>query len=329
MTMNEEYRDFKCFQLDDQSEAVELDVDLEKITELFNSEGVYLFVRYDLRRIFIWKGPRSPVRKRFISSRVASKIQERSSQVGMHLKIVSADAGDEPLEFLNAFNVYSYEVSEDEKPQDMYYLRNEQRRKMEEANLLKKRPSKSEKKEEYWSPIMDEQNRKEQMDQAKKKAVSTAQEIASSLAQPSHTPKKSYNQSPARKSSYTPFNKPGSRGGKGGFSEGEEKAVIDLILSQDVPKNMERLNIVTGTSLYGPKRVISSLFGKEVEEVEWSKVKTIPDGKIDIATSLLRVYAKDNEIEGIEILGYKDGGKEEPAAKKKAKPKMKEIPKGD
>ena len=98
MVLDEEYKDFRCYKITDQSEPAEMDVDLDKITELFNSEGVYLFVRYDLRRVFIWKGPRSPVRKRFISSRIASKVQEESSKVGMHLKIVSVDAGDELID---------------------------------------------------------------------------------------------------------------------------------------------------------------------------------------------------------------------------------------
>ena len=127
--IGEEYRDFRSYQISDESEAIELEVELEKIKELFNSEGVYLFIRYDLRRIYIWKGPRSPVRKRFISSRIASKFQENASQVGKHLKIVSVDAGDELIEFLNAFNVESYKVSAEERPDDMYYLRNEERRK--------------------------------------------------------------------------------------------------------------------------------------------------------------------------------------------------------
>ena len=90
------------------SSKEEIEADVDNISALFTNEGVYLFVRYDLRRIYIWKGPKSPVRKRFISSRVGSKIQEASSKIGMHLKIVSVDAGDEPVEFLRNFKIESY-----------------------------------------------------------------------------------------------------------------------------------------------------------------------------------------------------------------------------
>ncbi len=332
MSLEEEYRDFRCYEITDNSETAELDIDLDKISELFSSEGVYLFVRYDIRRIFIWKGPRSPVRKRFISSRIASKFQEKSSQVGMHLKIVSVDAGDEPVEFLNAFKVSSYEVSAEERPQDMYYIRNEERRKMEEEKLhAKVAGKKSEKEEEYWSPVLEEQQRLEQMEKAKKKAVSTAQEIASSIAKPSKKEQKAHTKPPKKPAAPTtpsrsyrknPSNymdpKPTSRK----ISYGEEKAVLDLILSQELPEGKKRLNIIIGTALYGPKRMISSLFGKEVEEVHWDKVTSIPDGMIKIETNKIRVYCKDNEIEGIEIMGENSTPKDKP------KRNLKEIPSG-
>jgi hypothetical protein len=318
MNVGSEYRDFRAFIITDESEHQELDVEMDKVKDLFNSESVYLLVRYDLRRIYIWKGPRSPVRKRFISSRIATKFQEKASQTGRHLKVVSVDAGDELNEFLNAFNVESYQVSAEERPEDMYYLRNEERRKLEEASLLATRDSGEKKEEEaYWSPALGEQNRQEQMEEAKKKAVSTAREIASSLEHPELKKKaKPISQHQPRQSRYTPFNKSSM-----GLSEGEEKAVLDLILGQDLPDGMNRINIITGTSLYGPKRVISSLFGKEVEETEWAKVTSIPDGKIDIDTNLIRVYCRDNEIEGVEILGKSN--------KKEEKRSLKKIPAGE
>ena len=34
-----------------------------------------IIIREDLRRIYIWKGSKSPVRKRFISSRVTQDLQ--------------------------------------------------------------------------------------------------------------------------------------------------------------------------------------------------------------------------------------------------------------
>ncbi|UYP44381.1 hypothetical protein NEF87_000666 [Candidatus Lokiarchaeum ossiferum] len=307
MAIDEDYKDFRCYQLTDDGEREELDVELKDAEKLFNSEGVYLFVRFDLRRIFIWKGPKSPVRKRFISSRVGSKLQEESSQVGMHLKIVSVDAGDEPIEFLRAFNTNPYEIKEGEKLEDMYYIRNDERRKMEEEKLAKELEQKSGKKKEYWSPILEEEKRMKQMQEAKEKAASTAQEIATSL---SSTPSKKKDFTPKvikkaptsrARDSFSP-NKKKSGPNR---SEEEEHAILDLILTHDCPENLERLNIIIGTSLFSPNKTISSVFGKTVEEIQWDRVGQIPDGNIDIDTHMLRAYCKNNQVEGLELFKTK------------------------
>ncbi len=98
--IDEDYKDFRVYKLQDDGEKVELpDIEMEKVSEQFSSENVLLLVRFDLRKIFIWKGPKSPVRKRFISSRVSAGIQSECGDMGMHMKIVSVDAGDEPIIF--------------------------------------------------------------------------------------------------------------------------------------------------------------------------------------------------------------------------------------
>jgi len=155
----DDYKDFKCFKLLDDGEKEEIEVEAENIEELFGTDKVFLLVRYDLRRLFIWKGPRAPVRKRFISSRVGAQIQSEASNIAMYLKIVSVDAGDEPIEFLRVFNLEPYEVEDIEKVEDMYYLRNEERRKLEDAALQAKKKKKKGKKI---------QNLKHQLEQLKK-----------------------------------------------------------------------------------------------------------------------------------------------------------------
>ena len=138
MGIVDDYKDFRCFKLLDDGDREEIEVEADKVEELFDTDKVFLLVRYDLRRLFIWKGPRAPVRKRFISSRVGAQIQQESAKVAMHLKIVSVDAGDEPIEFLRVFKLDPYEVDEQEKVEDMYYIRNEERRKMEDAEIAAK-----------------------------------------------------------------------------------------------------------------------------------------------------------------------------------------------
>ncbi|MCF2140226.1 MAG: hypothetical protein K9W44_09260 [Candidatus Lokiarchaeota archaeon] len=329
MNLDSDYRDFRVFQLTHEGDKEELDVPMEEVSSLFTSEGVFLLVRYDIRRIFIWKGPKSPVRQRFISSRVGSKIQEESAKLGMHLKIVSVDAGDEPIEFLRAFNINSYEVSEEEKPEDMYYLRNEERRKLEEEQLLKGKNTKKKEKEEYWSPILEEQKQLEKIQKAKQKAVAKgSQNLASSKSSSVSSYNKTIISNPIPRKRHTTQSYSPKPYSSSKISKEIEKEILDLILESTPPENLTRMNIIIGNSVYAPKRMISTLFGKEVEEIQWSKMENIPDGNIDIESNLLRIYCKNNEVQGIEI--YQKGKESNKDKKEKGnsekKRELKKIP---
>jgi len=73
--------------------------------KILNPLQVVVIIKEALRRIYIWKGISSSVRKKFIASRVASDLQRRliDSSNFHRCKIISVDEGDEPEEFLNAF----------------------------------------------------------------------------------------------------------------------------------------------------------------------------------------------------------------------------------
>jgi hypothetical protein len=64
-----------------------------------------IIIKEELRRIYLWKGKSSSVRRKFIASRVASELQrELMNSSSFHrCKIVSVDQGDEPKEFLTTF----------------------------------------------------------------------------------------------------------------------------------------------------------------------------------------------------------------------------------
>ncbi|MBY9013998.1 MAG: hypothetical protein KGD70_16655, partial [Candidatus Lokiarchaeota archaeon] len=112
--MTELYDLFVVYELENSGERVKLDIKQENLQNSLSPEAVILIIREDLRRIFIWKGSKSPVRKRFISSRVAQELQkELMDDARYHrCKIVSIDQGDELQEFLNAFRLESMEVTE-------------------------------------------------------------------------------------------------------------------------------------------------------------------------------------------------------------------------
>ena len=71
-----EYQEFLCYTLENDGTHMEMEVEEESIEEKLNPDDVLIFVKQDMRRLWIWKGPKAPVRKRFISSRVAAKIKK-------------------------------------------------------------------------------------------------------------------------------------------------------------------------------------------------------------------------------------------------------------
>ncbi|MHA2431337.1 MAG: hypothetical protein ACXACC_09970 [Promethearchaeota archaeon] len=125
--MTEAYANFMVFELEDTGERQQLEMTEQEFRHN-NGNGVLhpyqvaIIVKEDLRRIYIWKGFTSSVRKKFIASRVASELQqELVTNAGFHrCKVISVDQGDEPHEFLNAFGFekqHIQEVGEIEQPE--------------------------------------------------------------------------------------------------------------------------------------------------------------------------------------------------------------------
>jgi len=108
--MIEPYADFMVFGVKDNGEQDRLDVTEEEFRQskggsILSPSQVALIVKEALRRIYIWKGMSSSVRKKFIASRLASKLQRNLMDMSNfhRCKIVSIDQGEEPAEFLHAF----------------------------------------------------------------------------------------------------------------------------------------------------------------------------------------------------------------------------------
>ena len=117
--MTEAYANFMVYELVDTGERQQLDISEQEFRQN-NGNGVLhpyqvaIIVKEDLRRIYIWKGFTSSVRKKFIASRVASELQqELVTNAGFHrCKVISVDQGDEPHEFLNAFGFEKQKIQE-------------------------------------------------------------------------------------------------------------------------------------------------------------------------------------------------------------------------
>ena len=106
--------DFRIYEIQDTGERTKLDIKPEDLQNYLNPEQVLIIIREDLRRIFIWKGSKSSVRMRFISSRVAQDLQRDLIQDSRYhrCKIISIDQGDGLQEFLDAFGLEPMELPE-------------------------------------------------------------------------------------------------------------------------------------------------------------------------------------------------------------------------
>jgi hypothetical protein len=259
-----EYETFMVYELDNSGERMRLDINEEDLQSILRPEQVLVIVREDLRRIFIWKGPKSPVRKRFISSRVAQAVQEDLMyDVRYHrCKIISVDAGDEPSEFLNAFKLESMEVTE--RLPDMRYVRNIERERGVQATItdVASRPINAQK---YISPALQD----------------TSKEVISSYIPQIRT------QIPVR-----------------GLSEENQQKIKEKIIKKEVPNNLKRSNLILGHTLYAAVSKIAKVFGKDVEEIEWEPIKKVPKEVIELENHMLRVYFDERKgiVEAVEVL---------------------------
>ncbi len=280
-----ELETFMVYELDDSGERMKLDINEEELQTNLHPEQVLVIVREDLRRIFIWKGPKSPVRKRFISSRVAQSVQDELTKDAKYhrCKIVSVDAGDEPSEFLNAFRLESMEVTE--RLADMRYVRNIERERLERATITDVIPktTKAQTEGEYFSPALQDMSN---------------EVVVSSFARtvPSQKARAQFQKQG--------MVKPSAISKALGLSEEQKQKIKEKILKTEVPKDYKRLNLILGHTLYAAVSKTAKVFGKGVEETEWEPIKKVPKDMLELDNNVLRVYFNEKKgiVEAVEVL---------------------------
>ncbi|MFX0075405.1 MAG: hypothetical protein ACFE96_08185 [Candidatus Hermodarchaeota archaeon] len=271
--MVESYEEFIVYDLEDDGERTKLNIKPEELQNYLNPEQVLIIIREDLRRIYIWKGSKSPVRKRFISSRVAQDLQRDLIQDARYhrCKIISIDQGDELQEFLNAFRLESMEVTE--RLPDMRYIRNIERDRLLELERLMKQKRAgivSNIDNDDYSPGLE----------ADDVVISTF-------------------------AIGTPISKK-----KEAISAVDELPAEDIerikekILQTSVPEGLERQNLILGHKLYGAVSKVTDVFGEDVKEIIWEEVKKLPKGVLELDDNVFRVYFNENKgiVEAVEVL---------------------------
>ncbi|MFX0031315.1 MAG: hypothetical protein ACFE8E_02095 [Candidatus Hodarchaeota archaeon] len=305
--MTDIYDEFVVFDLKNTGERKQLNIKQEELQNHLDPEQVLIIIREDLRRIYIWKGSKSPVRKRFISSKVAQELQkELMTDPRYHrCKIVSIDQGDELQEFLNAFKLESMEVKE--RLPDMYYIRNIERQKAKDAGGFKKSRGP---KDDYYSPGLEDAGE---------------QIVISSF---SLTPPPVKKPAPQYKTSLVKR--------VVGLSDEEKEKIKKKILELKVPEDYERQNLILGHYLYGAVSKVVEVFGKNIVDITWEEVKKVPKGVMELDNTKFRIYFDEKKgiVEAIEVLRKKENLKlnklnfdKKVNTEKRTKPVKRELPK--
>ena len=130
-----EYKDFMVFDVKETGDYTELKIKKEDLGDFLHPENAYIIINQDIQRIYFWKGARSPVRKRFLGSRIATEIQGDIMKAGFkRCKVVTIDQGEELDEFLNVFGLETMEVTKE--LEEKHYVRNIEKEEMRITNIL-------------------------------------------------------------------------------------------------------------------------------------------------------------------------------------------------
>ena len=302
--MTDIYEDFIVYDLENSGDSKKLNIKQEELQNHLKPEQVLIIIREDLRRIFIWKGSKSPVRKRFISSRVAQDLQRDLIQDSRYhrCKIVSIDQGDELQEFLHAFRLDSMEVTE--RLPDMRYVRNIERDLLleQERFTREKKEGKVKSEDDYYSPGLED---------------ITEDVVMSSIGIgiPSKKGKKQSVQ-------------PSKINATIGLAEEEKEKIKEKILKISIPENMERQNLILGHNLYGAVSKVTDVFGKNVVEIVWEELAKVPKGVLELDENIFRIYFDEKKgiVEAVEVL-KKIEPPTEPIVEKPKPTTRKELPK--
>jgi hypothetical protein len=303
--MTEIYDEFIVYDLQNTGDRTRLNIKPEELKNHLKPEQVLIIIREDLRRIFIWKGVKSPVRKRFISSRVAQDLQRDLIQDARYhrCKIVSIDQGDELQEFLSAFRLESMEVTE--RPPDMRYVRNIERDRLLELERIERESKEKKVKpdDDYYSPALED----------------TTDDIVMSSIGIGRPLKKEKGRSV----------QPSKINATIGLAEEEKEKIKEKILKISVPENMERQNLILGHTLYGAVSKVTDVFGKNVVEIVWEEVKKVPKGVLELDENVFRVYFDDKKgiVEAIEVLKKGEPSSELNVEKPKSTTTRRKLPK--
>jgi hypothetical protein len=269
-------------------------VSLSSMSDLAN-DSVFIIADENARKIFIWKGEKAPVRRKFISAKAAQ--QMRQEKYGMVYRIDSLDPGLEGTDFLAIFGA-SPAPKEAAAPG------------ISESEVITK-PTPAQK------PASAPTRAPAAASTRTPAAASTRTPAAASTRAPTAASTRAPAAAPAHAPAAAPTPKPAAKPAPRVVKETEVvvtepvRSVTPTTLDEvsiklkeiEIPDDMEREIIIIGNMVFSVIKEHLTLFSKDVVKLE--PMDDLPSGIFPAASYQVRLFIEDGRVIFTELLRQK------------------------
>ncbi len=269
-------------------------VTVSTVSDLANN-NVYIVVDENARKIFIWKGEKAPVRRKFISAKTAQ--QMRAEDYGMVYRIESLDPGLEGQDFLAIFGAAD-SISATSATTPMYepIPTPTPAPKRAPTSTPKRAPTPTPKKAPTPAPTHIAASTPVSTPTPKKAPTPTPASIATSTSAPTPTPKRV--QAPRIvKETEVVVTEPVKT----------ETVTVEEVTSKltdlEIPLNMEREIIIIGNTVFSVIKEHLALFSKDVVKLE--PMYDLPSGIFPADHYQVRLFIENGRVLFTEMLRQK------------------------
>lgn len=277
-------------------------ISISSFSEL-TQDNVFIIVEENARKIFIWKGEKAPVRRKFISAKAAQ--QMRSEEYGMVYRIESLDPGLEGAEFLAIFGITPQEAAAMEHASDIPTSADSA---PTPAPVAKPTPAPS--------SIPQPAPTSKIVRKPTPAPVSKSRSVAQPSPKPVPASTTQFKSTPAPTSAATAPVKPTPRPARV-VKETEvvvtEPETIQAIASLEeikvklkeleIPSNMEREIIIVGNVVFSVIKEHLALFSKDIVKLE--PMNDLPAGAFPASDYQVRLFIDNGKVMFIELLRTK------------------------
>lgn len=243
------------------------------------NDSVYIIVDESKRKIFIWKGEQAPVRRKFISAKIAQ--QMRQEQYGMVYRIDSLDPGIEGKDFLSIFGAVPTATQPESAPQRASEVISRPTPKEAPAAKTIDRPTPAPVQTSTPKPAPSPAT------YSKPKARSTPTAAPTQASKPRIVKETDF--VVTRQVDATPATPLGE--------------VTDKLKEIEIPSHLEREIVIIGNTVYSVIKEHLQLFSKDIVKLE--PMDDLPAGLFPASQYQVRLFIEKGRVQFVEMLREK------------------------